>query len=116
MIGDRHQKSLLKLKWHFQVFWLMRYWQNLILFAQEYPPRFLEVLMLFLAMIMLFLWGITGQWPYLVLSLSYSIGSSVSILLRESIYPSGTSRLYQITAIVLLLTSIYGFSDLPPLF
>lgn len=94
----------------------MRHWQNLILFAQEYPPRFLEVLMLFLAMVVLLLWGITGQWPYLVLSLSYSIGSSVSILLREWIFPSATCRLNQVTAIILLLTSIYGFTDLPSLF
>lgn len=89
----------------------MRHWQNLILFAQEYPPRFIEVLMLFLAMVLLLIWGLTGAGAYLVLSLSYSIGSSLSILVREAVYPSPNPCLNQITAAILLLTSIYGFSD-----
>ena len=59
----------------------MRPWQywldTLILSTQHNPPRFVELVMLTLAMILLGLWSITLQWQYLTLSLSYIIGSSV---------------------------------------
>jgi len=49
--------------------------------------RFVELLMLLLAIGLLGIWGITPNWPYLVLSLSFVIGSSVSILVRERSHP-----------------------------
>jgi len=73
--------SILMRIWHF---WL----NTLILSSQYNPPRFVELLMLLLAIGLLGIWGITPYWPYLVLSLSFVIGSSVSILVREAIAPS----------------------------
>lgn len=91
--------------WHF---WL----NTLILSSQYNPPRFVELLMLLLAMGLLGIWSITPDWPYLVLSLSFVVGSSISILVREAIVPSPQMRATQVTAVLLLIVSIYGFADL----
>lgn len=68
--------------------------------------------MLTLAMALLGVWGITEEWPYLVLSLSYVIGSSISSLVREAIAPSPQFRLTQATAVLLLIISVFSFADL----
>ena len=94
----------------------MRPWQNwldtLILSTQHNPPRFVELVMLTLAMVLLGLWTLTGQWPYLALSLSYIIGSSFSILVRESIGPRPQFQLTHLTALLLLIISFYSFAEL----
>ncbi|MEZ2224906.1 hypothetical protein [Microcoleus sp.] len=94
----------------------MRPWQywldTLILSSQHNPPRFVELVMLSLAMILLGLWTFTGQWPYLALSLSYIIGSSFSILVRESLGPRPQFQLTHITALLLLIISFYSFAEL----
>ncbi len=94
----------------------MRHWQNwlntLILSSQHNPPRFVELVMLTLAMIFLGLWTLIGQWPYLALSLSYIIGSSCSILVRESLGPRPQFQLTHLTALLLLIISFYSFAEL----
>jgi hypothetical protein len=94
----------------------MRPWQNwlntLILSSQYNPPRFVELVMLTLAMILLGLWTFTGQWPYLALSLSYIIGSSFSILVRESLGPRPQFQLTHLAALLLLIISFYSFAEL----
>lgn len=94
----------------------MRPWQNwfdtLILSTQHNPPRFVELVMLTLAMILLGLWTLTGEWPYLALSLSYIIGSSFSILVRESLGPRPQFQLTHLTALLLLVISFYSFAEL----
>lgn len=94
----------------------MRPWQNwfdtLILSTQHNPPRFVELVMLTLAMILLGLWTFTGKWPYLALSLSYIIGSSFSILVRESLGPRPQFQLTHLTALLLLIISFYSFAEL----
>lgn len=94
----------------------MRPWQNwfdtLILSTQHNPPRFVELVMLTLAMILLGLWTLTGEWPYLALSLSYIIGSSFSILVRESLGPRPQFQLTHLTALLLLIISFYSFAEL----
>ncbi len=85
------------------------FWFNLI---QDNPPRFIEVLMLLLATILLLVWDYNKQWPYLVLSLSYIIGSSLSTLIRESFLPIPKPTLTQVIALFLLLVSVYFFRDL----
>lgn len=84
----------------------MRYWRSLLGYTQVHPFGFIEVLMLSLAMVLLLVWGVTLQWPYLVLSLSYAIGASFSVLVRNQ------SRLSQITAMVIIFLSLYSFTDL----
>ncbi len=68
--------------------------------------------MLLLAIGLLGIWQIKPNWPYLVLSLSYVVGSSISILVREAIAPSPQPRATQVTAVLLLIVSLYGFADL----
>jgi hypothetical protein len=80
--------------------------------AQYNPPRFVELVMLTLAIILLGLWSLIPQWPYLVLSLSYIIGSSFSILVRESIGPRPHFQLTHIAALLLLIISFYSFAEL----
>ena len=67
--------------------------------------------MLLLAMIVLAIWGITHELPYMILCLSYAIGAAISILVREAIAPSPQTRLTRISALLLLLISLYGFVD-----
>ncbi|BAZ30239.1 hypothetical protein NIES4074_26950 [Cylindrospermum sp. NIES-4074] len=93
------------MRWHF---WL----NSLILSFQHNPPRFVELLMLFLAIAMLTVATILPDRPYLILGLSLVIGSSVSILVREAIVPSPQTRITQVTALILLFISLYGFADL----
>ncbi|MGB8687664.1 MAG: hypothetical protein WCD53_10065 [Microcoleus sp.] len=94
----------------------MRHWQywldTLILSTQQNPPRFVELVMLTLAMMLLGIWSVTAQWPYLVLSLSYIIGSSFSILVRESLGPRPQFQLTHLTAVLLLIISFYSFAEL----
>lgn len=68
--------------------------------------------MLSLAMFLLLGWGLTGKWPFLVLSLSYVLGSSVSVLVRETFLPSSYPRLVQLTAVVLIFMSVYTLAEL----
>ena len=92
-------------------FW--RLWINTLIFSSQYnPPWFIEWLMLFMAMVLFAIWGITQQWPYMVLCLSYAIGASISMIVREAIAPSSQTRITQITALLLLIISLYGFADL----
>ena len=72
--------------------------------------------MLLLAMALLGVWGLVQSWPYLVLCLSYVIGASMSILVREALTPSSQSRLTQATVSLLLATSLYySFTELSDL-
>lgn len=90
-----------------------RFWLNTLILSSQYnPPRFVELLMLLLAIGLLGIWQITPKWPYLVLSLSFVVGSSISILVREAIAPTPQRRLTQLAALLLLVVSIYGFADL----
>lgn len=83
-----------------------------MLSSQHNPPQFVEMLMLWLALLLLGLWSITPYWPYLVLSLSYVVGASISLLVREAIAPTQQATISQITAVLMLIVSIYGFADL----
>lgn len=92
---------------------IWRFWFHTLISSSQYnPPRFVELLMLLLAVALLGIWQIIPSWPYLALSLSYIVGSSLSILVREAIAPSPQMRITQVTAILLLIISIYGFIDL----
>ncbi|GAX34258.1 hypothetical protein [Nodularia sp. NIES-3585] len=94
----------------------MRLWNswfnNFILASQYNPPRFVELLMLMVAIANLIIATILPDIPYLVLGLSLVVGASISILVREAIAPSPQARVTQFTALLLLLISIYGFADL----
>ncbi|WP_138497968.1 hypothetical protein [Nostoc sp. PA-18-2419] len=94
----------------------MRFWyfwfNSFILSTQYNPPRFVELLMLFLAIAMLGIASILPDRPYLILGLSLVVGASISILVREAIAPSPQTRITQVTALLLLIISLYGFADL----
>ncbi|MBD2520833.1 hypothetical protein H6G93_39090 [Nostoc sp. FACHB-973] len=94
----------------------MRFWyfwfNSFILSSQYNPPRFVELLMLFLAIAMLAIATILPERPYLILGLSLVVGASISILVREAIAPSPQTRITQVTALLLLIISLYGFADL----
>lgn len=72
--------------------------------------------MLGMALIMLTISTFIADLPYLVLGLSFVVGASASILVREAIAPTPQSRVTKITALLLLVVSIYGFADLLKLF
>ncbi|MFM7363719.1 MAG: hypothetical protein ACKO11_04285 [Cuspidothrix sp.] len=99
---------------------IWNFWINsLILSSQYHPPRFVELLMLTLAIAMLTISIIVPDPPYIILGLSFVIGASTSILVREAMSPHYHSntfftqkRITQLTALLLLGISIYGFADL----
>ncbi len=91
--------------WHF--------WINTFILASQYnPPRFIELLMLMLAMAMLGISTFVTDTPYIVLGLTLVVGAAISILVREAIAPSHQRRITQFTALLLLVISLYGFADL----
>lgn len=92
---------------------LWQFWFNSFILSSQYnPPRFIELLMLMVAIAMLGVATILPDKPYLVLGLSLVVGASISILVREAIAPSPQARITQFTALLLLFISFYGFADL----
>jgi zinc transporter ZupT len=99
---------------------LWNFWINTLILSSQYnPPRFIELLMLTLAIAMLIIATIIPDKPYLVLGLSFVSGASISILVREAISTINDSHspvyqrlITQFTALLLLGISIYGFADL----
>ncbi|BAY77100.1 MAG: hypothetical protein RMY28_007810 [Nostoc sp. ChiSLP01] len=89
------------------------FWFNSLILSSQYnPPRFVELLMLFLAIAMLAIASVLPERPYLILGLSLVVGASISILVREAIAPSPQTRITQVTALLLLIISLFGFADL----
>lgn len=88
------------------------WWQTLVLSTQYNPPQFIEVIMLLLAMALLGFWSVTGDLPYLVLCLSYVLGSSISMLVREAIIPSTDFHITQVLSVLLLYISVIILIDL----
>ncbi|MBW4561609.1 MAG: hypothetical protein KME32_10730 [Mojavia pulchra JT2-VF2] len=92
-------------------FW--NFWLNSFILSSQYnPPRFVELIMLMLAIAMLVVATISPERPYMILGLSLVVGASISILVREAIAPSPQNRVTQLTALLLLFISFYGFADL----
>lgn len=89
--------------------WL--WWQTFVASTQYNPPQFVEMVMLLLAILLLLFWSVTGSWPYLVLCLSYIVGSSSSMLVREAIAPSRRLQLTTVIAGLLLMMGIYILAD-----
>jgi hypothetical protein len=91
----------------------LRFWFSTFVFISQYnPPRFVEFLMLLLAMLMLVAsMAFPTQKPYMVLALSFVVGSAISILVREAIAPSARARVTKINAILMLIIGLYGFID-----
>ncbi|SRR5579883_1281958 len=92
----------------------MRFWNfwlnTFFLFSQYNPPRFVEMVMVFLALIMLAIWTFIPASPYMILGWSLVIGTSISILVREAIAPTPEMRFNQIAALFFLVISFYGFA------
>ena len=99
---------------------IWNFWINTLISSIEYhPPRFVELLMLMLAIPMLIISIIIPDKPYIILGLSFVIGASTSILVREAMSSNGENytfliegRITQFAALLLLGISIYGFADL----
>ncbi|NJK38569.1 MAG: hypothetical protein HC825_07810 [Oscillatoriales cyanobacterium RM1_1_9] len=91
---------------------LRSWWQNLVYLMRHYPPQFVEVVMLLLAIILLLFWSATGSWTFLVLCLSYAAGSSMAMLVREAMFPPPQFQATQAVAILLLLMSLCTLADL----
>ncbi|MBR8834220.1 MAG: hypothetical protein DSM106950_09325 [Stigonema ocellatum SAG 48.90 = DSM 106950] len=88
--------------WHF---WL----NSFILSSQYNPPRFVEMVMVLLALVMLIIWNFIPDRPYMILGWSFVVGASISILVREAIAPSPEMRINQIAALFFIIISLYGF-------
>ena len=87
------------------------WWNTLILACQHNPPQFVELVMLLLALVLLGAWLMTPQWPYLILAWSYVVGVSASVWVRSLLASTHQTRATQVSALILLLLSIYGFAD-----
>ncbi|MBD1834149.1 MULTISPECIES: hypothetical protein [Cyanophyceae] len=88
------------------------WWRALVFSSQYSPPRFIELIMLTVATVLIMAWEINQQWPYLVLGLSYMVGAAGSILVREALTPSHHPRVSQVMAVLMLIVSFYCFADL----
>jgi len=89
-------------------FW--RFWFDTFVLSSQYnPPRFVEMLMVLIAIAMLIVWNFTLEIPYMILGWSFVVGASISILVREAIAPSPDIRVNQLAAVFFLSISLYGF-------
>jgi len=75
--------------------------------SRQDPPRFVELIMLCLSLFALLAWSFWESSYFLVLCVSYILGSSMSILVRETIAPSPNAP---------LVRAIVGLSALIALF
>jgi len=92
------------------------YWNTLLIWVEDNPPRFVELLMLILAAIMAAMWVQRPQdWPYLVLFTSYVVGSATSIWVRTAIAPVNRTRRIQATG-VFVLTLLFALCSMAQLF
>lgn len=90
---------------------ICRFWLDALVWSSQHnPAAFVELLMIALAMVLLIVRGFVPHWAYLVLGLSYGIGASVSISVRETIAHSPQAQAAQVTTVVLIITSIYVLS------
>lgn len=90
-------------------FW--NFWLNTLILSSQYnPPRFIEMVMVLLALVLLIIWTFIPDMPYMVLGWSFVVGASISILVREAIAPSPEMRANQIAALLFLALSVYGFA------
>jgi hypothetical protein len=80
-----------------------------VLSSQYNPPEFVEHLMMLLAMALSVAWGLTDEWPYLVLSSSYAIGAAISMWVRQLLLPLPHSRMVLIPAALLLICGLSAF-------
>ncbi len=91
----------------------MRFWHfwfnSFVLSSQYNPPRFVEMLMVLLAIAMLIVWNFTLEIAFMILGWSFVVGASISILVREAIAPSTDIRVNQLAAVFFLSISLYGF-------
>ena len=90
------------------------WWNTLIMSSQYNPAWFVECLMLMLTSALFVVWMLQGDWPYLMLSSSYSLGAAMFIWVREAIAPSHQRRLMQAIALLSLVYSLYSFADVVP--
>jgi len=88
------------------------WWRTLLVSAQSNPSWFVELAMIGFAWLLLLRLKMTAQWPYLVLSVSYAVGASASIWVREAIAPSSQKLMTRLVAVLLLVYSIYALSDI----
>ena len=87
-------------------------WIHTVFLASQYnPPKFVELIMLAMGLIMLAISTFIDDLPYLILSLSFIIGASTSILVREAIAPTSQTRITKLTTLLLLFISIYWFAN-----
>lgn len=84
------------------------WWRTIAMSIQHDPPRFVEFMMLLLAFFLLVIWVITDKWPYITLSLSYIIGASTSILIREAIVSLSRRQPTQAMLLTLFILSFCG--------
>lgn len=67
--------------------------------------------MLAVAVVLLGLWSFSNSWACLVLCLSYAAGSSMAMLVRETIAPSPQAHPTQAVAVLLLLISLFTLAE-----
>jgi hypothetical protein len=105
--------NLIRQRLRIQSIW-QRCWQWLLLGSRQDPLRFVEMIMLLLALLIISLMivGVCQAWPFWVLSLSYALGAACAALVRESLFPSPLAVWVRVSAIILLATSGYGFWEL----
>jgi hypothetical protein len=82
--------------------WRGRSWQFWLDTCTTYPVVVLEGCLLLLSTVLLLVSSFWPQWPYLVLALSYLIGTAALILVRETQNPSPQRRYNRLLSYVAL--------------
>lgn len=75
--------------------------------SQQDPPRFVELIMLSLSLLALLAWSFWEDHTFLILSVSYILGSSTSILVREAIAPSPNTTLVRGIVVLSALIALF---------
>lgn len=75
--------------------------------SRQDPPRFIELMMLCLAIFSLVAWSFWESSYFLVVCVSYILGASASILVREMIAPSPNTRLVRCIVVLSALVALF---------
>ncbi len=75
--------------------------------SRQDPPRFIELMMLCFAIFSLVAWSFWESSCFLILCVSYILGSSTSILVRETIAPSPNAVLVRCIVALSVLIALF---------
>lgn len=91
-------------------------WRSeLIRVSQTNPPQFIQGVMLVLVVVLALAWWWQQKWQFMLLCLSYSMGVTASLFVREVVDPSPHAKAIQVVMICFMIALVLAVDLCTPL-